>query len=112
MTKIAPVLPTPIYGQKLYNCWNGELQTVLFREQSIVDGAYAETWLVYDPKRSKRIRCSVNSYYRTPGDAYRAELKSYQTALTQQRKQATELRQIIKETKAGIVELKEKAKQV
>jgi len=28
----------PQRNQRLYKCWNGELETVLFREQSISEG--------------------------------------------------------------------------
>ena len=97
----------PERNQRLYKCWNGELETVLFREQSIAEGAFAETWLVFDPKGSRRIRCSIGSYFTTPYLAWKAELKSYQDGLKAQRQALKKAREEIKETKATIVRLKD-----
>jgi len=102
----------PQRNQRLYRCWNGELETVLFREQSIAahywqPGAYAESWTVFDPKNSRRISCSIGSYFTTITEAWKAELKSYQDGLKAQRLVLKKARQEIVETKAMIVRLKE-----
>jgi len=97
----------PQRNQRLYKCWNGELETVLFREQSISEGAYAETWLVFDPKESRRIRCSIGSYFTTPYLAWKAELKSYQDGLKAQRLALKKAREEIVTTKATIARLKD-----
>jgi len=97
----------PHRSQRLYKCWNGELETVLFREQSISEGAYAETWLVFDPKESRRIRCSIGSYFTTPYLAWKAELKSYQDGLKAQRLALKKAREEIVTTKATIARLKD-----
>lgn len=96
----------PQRNQRLYKCWNGELETVLFREQSIAEGAFSETWLVFNQKDSKRIRCIIGSYFTTPYLAWKAELKSYQDSLKSQREALKKERQAIVETKATIVRLK------
>lgn len=101
----------PERNQRLYKCWGGELETVLFREQSIAEGAFAETWLVFRTKDSNRIgghriRCSIGSYFTTPALAWKAELKSYQDSLKAQREALKKARQAIVETKETIVRLK------
>jgi hypothetical protein len=96
----------PQRNQRLYKCWNGELETVLFREQSISEGAYAETWLVFDPKEFRRIRCSIGSYFTTPHLAWKAELKSHQDGLKAQRLALKKAKEEIITTKATIARLK------
>lgn len=98
----------PVRNQRLYKCWGGELETVLFREQSIAEGAFAETWLVFDPKRTQRIRCSIGSYFTTELEAWQNELASYRSGLKAQREAQKKARQQIVETKAKIVELRQK----
>ena len=101
----------PERNQRLYKCWGGELETVLFREQSVSEGAYAETWLVFDPKNSRRIRCSIGSYFTTAEAAWKAELKSYRDGLKAQRLALKKARQEIVETKTTILRLKDKVAQ-
>ena len=106
----------PNRGDKLYKCWNGKLETVTFVEESIVEGAYAPTWLVSKqvncdettlPIR-RRTRCSIGSYFTTEKAAWKAELAKYKAGLNQQIKQRHELTEIIKQTRQTIKELKEK----
>ena len=92
-------------GQKLYRAWNGVLETVQFREQSVAEGAFAETWVVWDGTR--RIRCSVGSYHTTPYLAWAEDLKRHEEGLKAQRKHLAEVRQSIKDTKANIVRLRD-----
>ena len=101
-------MATPVRNQRLYKVWNGELETVLFREQSIADGAFAETWLVFNPKDSKRIRCSIGSYYTTQYDAWRAELKSWQDGVKASRNAVTVAKQNLKQARETVAKLKVK----
>ncbi len=97
----------PNRGDKLYHCWNGELETVTFLEESIAEGAYDPTWVVRKCGQAslimgRRIRCSIGSYFTTEKKAWQAELVNCKAGLKQQIKQRHELTATIKETRQTI----------
>ena len=82
---MAKQLKTPKPDQRLYRYarWNGHapgMEIVRFIEQGLAGGgATAETWLVQELKvttgdRLRQVRCSIDSYYRSKRDAYKADL--------------------------------------
>lgn len=103
----------PNRGDKLYKCWNGQLEVVTFVEESIAEGAFTPTWVVREkgqvsPIMGRRIRCSIGSYFTTEKEAWKAELDNYKQGLKNQIKHRNELNANIKETRKTLAELRKK----
>lgn len=100
----------PKRGDKLYKCWNGQLEVVTFVEESIADGAFAPTWVVREKGQAmgRRLRCSIGSYFLTEKEAWQAELANYKNGLKSQIKQRDKLEATIKETLQMMRQLREK----
>lgn len=69
----------PSSGDKVYNCFDGEVKSVVFLEQSISGvGATAETWLCVEDS-GREFRCPTTMYVTTKQEAlerYLDNLKS------------------------------------
>lgn len=95
----------PTKDQLLYKCWNGELETAIFVEQSLADKSCTiETWVVRIKNADNktlpfysRVRCSVDSYYLTEHEAWENEFKRYKEGIAAQRKHIKELQSSLRE---------------
>jgi len=96
----------PKRGDKLYRCCDGQLKVVIFVEESIAEGAFVPTWVVRE--KGQASRCSVDSYFTTEKEAWKAELENYKQGLKNQIKYRNELNANIKETRKTLAELRKK----
>lgn len=78
-------------GDKVYSVWNGKLETAVFLEESVVDGAWRPTWLIR--KDRKRFRCSPNQYLPSAEAASKRYLQECKQAVVDIGKHLEEVKQ-------------------
>jgi hypothetical protein len=81
---------TPQRGDKLYKCWNGTLESVVFLEASIAPGCSGVTWVVQE-KGGKRYRVAPDFYpARSAREAWQVYLGELREALPRMEQSAQE----------------------
>lgn len=69
-TSIGDIMNQPTHGDKLYRCFNGNLEVVTFLEQNVSGlGATNPTNLCVDAT-GREFRCSMDMYFTTAKAAY------------------------------------------
>lgn len=83
-------MATPKRGDKIYRCFNGELEVYRFIREEIAPGATLPTWIMEDCSTLQKIQTDGQYYHTSRRKAYQSYLNECRMALPGLREHLTE----------------------